>query len=111
MLSRADIKERIGKVSVNLKKLSEDDLIKYNCHQASQNSEAEVSDSRKDEDEESLGEEATEPYGINYKECDICYKVFTSDKLMKNHRRVHSGVKLFLCEYCGHLFALKCNLQ
>ena len=68
VLSRAEIKVKIRKVSVNLKRLSKDDLIKYNCHQASENldSEAEVLNSSHDGDPED--EETTEPYGIHYKE-------------------------------------------
>lgn len=37
-------------------------------------------------------------------ECEVCYKLFKSKKLLKDHKRYH-GPKKYACSSCGKSFA------
>ena len=49
-------------------------------------------------------------YGIDYKECDFCYKIFKTKSKLVQHRRIHTQEKPFTCEICSRSFNVKCNM-
>lgn len=46
------------------------------------------------------------------KECEQCHKIFSNSKSLKKHfQSVHSKLKPFICNVCGHSCARKAMLQ
>ena len=44
-------------------------------------------------------------------QCDICFKIFPSNSLLVNHRRIHTGERPYGCEFCEKRFADQSNLR
>lgn len=46
------------------------------------------------------------------KQCDICHKMFSDSKSLKKHvQAIHSKLKPYICQVCGHQSARKAMLQ
>ena len=49
--------------------------------------------------------------GVKSYACSTCGKMFTRNDNFKNHERIHTGVKSYACSTCGKMFTRQAGLR
>ncbi|KAL4122393.1 hypothetical protein QTP88_014726 [Uroleucon formosanum] len=78
-----------------------------------ENHSANISTSNKNEQVENYEGQNVSPKIMNYKfvQCKICLKILKTQKYLRLHMRLHTGVKPFRCDKCNRTFRFKSNLK